>query len=132
MSHPYSIHASFPYPILPVTIYRSQGAALTSMLLAQVDTGAEMTMVPASFLDLRQLDLLHVVRMRSHWGEPRTVRLYEVDVSVADEKLSAVEIIADPYGTEILLGRNILNRLILLFDGLRLQTDILTRRPLRL
>jgi predicted aspartyl protease len=126
MSYSYSKNSQFPYPVIPVTIYRSEGTVLTSTLLAQVDTGAEVTMVPAALLTLTESDLIHIVRLRSHWGEPRSVRLYQVDMTVGDERLSAVKIIADPYGTEILLGRNVLNRLILLFDGMKLQTDLFT------
>ncbi len=78
-----------------------------------------------------QADYLQTIRLSSHWGEPRTLDMYQVDMNVGEERLSAVEVIADKFGSEILLGRNILNKLILLFDGIRLQTDILTRRPIR-
>lgn len=132
MAYPYLKNSPFPYPVLPVTIHRSQGEAITSTLLAQIDSGAEVTMVPANLVTLTESDLIQAVRLRSHWGEPRTVRLFQVDMVVGDQLLPAIEIISDPYGTEVLLGRNVLNKLILLFDGPRLQIDILTRRPPRL
>lgn len=53
-------------------------------------------------------------------------------MEVAGEMLPGVEVIADDHGTDVLLGRNILNRLLLLLDGHRLQTEILTRYPERL
>ena len=70
--------------------------------------------------------------MRSQWGEARTVSIYLVDLEVAGHLLPAVEVIADERENEFLLGRNVLNRLILLVDGPRERTDILTRRPVRL
>ena len=52
-----------------------------------------------------------------------------MNIVVAGELLPAVPVVADRRGKEIILGRNVLNKLILLLDGLHQQTDVLTRRP---
>jgi hypothetical protein len=46
--------------------------------------------------------------------------------------LPAIEVVADDISDQVLLGRNALNKLILLMDGPRQQTDVLKRRPARL
>lgn len=51
---------------------------------------------------------------------------------IGNERLSAIEVAADKQDNRILLGRNLLNRLILLLDGVHASTDLLTRRPSRL
>lgn len=132
MSFPYARQSAFPFPILPITLHRADGAAISPLLHAQVDTGAEMTIVPAHYLQPVAADFLQTVRLRSHWGEPRIVKLYLVDLLIGAERLSAVEVAADKQDDGILLGRNLLNRLILLLDGVHTATDLLTRRPSRL
>ena len=132
MSYSYVRKSSFPFPALPVTLYRAEGEAITSVLSAQVDTGAEMTIVPAKYLAAVKDDVLQTVLLRSHWGEPRTFKMYVVDLLIGNERLAAVEVVADKQGKEILLGRNILNKVILLLDGPKGLTDLLLRRPSRL
>jgi hypothetical protein len=51
---------------------------------------------------------------------------------IEDQIYPAVEVIADETGSAILLGRNFLNRLILLLDGPNQQSDILLRRPVKM
>jgi len=114
-----------------VTIYHLEGDALTGEISAYIDAGADVTLVPARLLENAGLDEIYTAELRSHWGEPRTVSIYIVDLQVASEFLPAVYVIGDERSEDILLGRNVLNQLILLFDGPRLQTDVLTRRPLR-
>jgi predicted aspartyl protease len=117
---------------LPVALYRAEGEAITPIVNAQVDTGAEMTIVPAKYLTPIEDDVLQTVHLRSHWGEPRTFKMYVVDLSIGSERLAAVEVVADKQSKEILLGRNVLNKLILLLDGPKGLTDLLLRRPSRL
>ena len=114
-----------------MTIYHLEGDALTGEISAYIDAGADVTLVPARLLENAGLDEIYTAELRSHWGEPRTVSIYIVDLQVASEFLPAVYVIGDERSEDILLGRNVLNQLILLFDGPRLQTDVLTRRPLR-
>lgn len=57
--------------------------------------------------------------------------VYLVDLEVAGQRLPAVEVVADNIGEDVLLGRNVLNRLILLLDGTARTTDVLNRRPAR-
>ena len=131
MSYPYNTKAVIPFPVLPIVVYQVEGGAITKEKSAYIDTGADATLVPADLLENADLDEIYTAELRSHWGEPRTVSVYLVDLEVAGELLPAVDVIADDRSKDILLGRNVLNQFILLLDGTRQQTDILTRRPLR-
>lgn len=132
MSYAYVRKSSFPFPALPVILHRAEGEAITPLLNAEVDTGAEIMIVPANYLTLVEEDYLQTVHLRSHWGEPRNFKMYVVDLLIGNEHLPSVEVVADQQGKEVLLGRNILNKLILLLDGPKSLTDILLRRPSRL
>jgi predicted aspartyl protease len=129
MSSPYNTSSTPPIPALMVTLRSVSGEAFTPPNSAFVDTGADATLVPESLLDPLQSGEIYIARLRSHWGEWRSVKVYLVDLEIKDLIYPAVEVIADETGSAILLGRNFLNRLILLLDGPHQQTDILPRRP---
>jgi hypothetical protein len=125
MSHPFDATYAPPFPTLPIVIHDPVNGAITSELTAYLDTGSDATIVPAQFLqDLAGEETLPA-RIRSPWGEVRIVTIYVVDLEVAGHLLPAVDVVVDEQGGEILLGRNVLNQLILLLD-------VLTRRPTRL
>ena len=43
--------------------------------------------------------------------------LYLVDVAIGEVTLPGIEVVGDPSGNEIIVGRDILNRLRILLDG---------------
>lgn len=131
MPHPYNTTYTQPFPTLPLVIKSKAGTA-TKSLPALVDTGADGTLVPIAHLQKIGADRADLARLRSHWGEWRSVVTYLVDLEVAGELLPAIEVVGDDQGSHILLGRNLTNKLILLLDGPRQQSDVLTRRPRRL
>lgn len=132
MSYPYSGRLPWPFPVLPVVLFRDGEDAISPTLTALVDTGADATLVPAHFLKQGNAEMLRSARIRSHWGEFRLVTLYLIDLTIAGEHLAGIEVVADDQSDEVILGRNVLNKLILLLDGPRNQSDLLLRRPRRL
>lgn len=132
MSHRYDLNFVWPFPTLPVILYPREGTKGTSLVEAQIDTGADITIVPDYFLNEIGTVEVFPTQIRSHWGERRQVNMHFIDMEVAGQRLLSVNVVADEQGDTILLGRSVLNRLILLLDGPGRQTDVLTRRPLRL
>lgn len=55
--------------------------------------------------------------IRSYWGESRRILLYLVDVQIGDLTLPGMEVVGDEISTEIVIGRDILNRLQVLLNG---------------
>ena len=86
-------------------------------LKALVDTGADVTIVPARFIEPLGLQIDNRKALRSPWGERRLVNIYLLDVGVGDLRLPLIEIVADDRGNEVILGRNVLNRLVIVLDG---------------
>jgi predicted aspartyl protease len=84
-----------------------------------VDTGADGTIVPQSFLDEIGAPLVDSKRIRSHWGEWRQVLMFSVDMGIDGLHFPAIEVVGDEVGSDIILGRNVLNRLSLVLNGPR-------------
>jgi len=129
MPYPYDTTFAWSFPSLPVVIHQIEGGAGTLPLPALIDTGADAILIPTVHLRAIQADEIYTTRLRGHWGEWRSVAVHLVDLEIAGLRLPAVEVVADDLGEDVLLGRNALNKLILLLDGPRGQTDVLTRRP---
>lgn len=125
-----------PAPVLPVKLSAPREPAREERWPALVDTGADFTLVPLSWLLRVDAPEARWVYLRGLWGEQRQVTLYLVDLHLDIGVLAGVEVagIEDeetPEDQEIVLGRNILNQLVLLLDGPQKQTDVLNRRPVR-
>jgi len=105
------------FPRLPVIVYAVAGSAKTESLTAEVDTGADTTLVPLTYLHQVQAEDIYTARLRGHGGTTYPVSVYLVDLEVAGKQLPGVEVVGDPYSTVILLGRNVLNHLNLLIAG---------------
>lgn len=129
MSHTYDPKYTPPVPVLPVVLYNSETGQSINCETAYLDTGADGTVVPHKLLEEIGAEVVYRNNMRSQWGESRRVNMYSINIEVDGEYLSAIDVVGDELGNELLLGRNVLNRLIILLDGFKNQTDVLTRRP---
>ena len=116
MSTPYSKLYTPPAPSLSVTFGLIGERPAFGPYDALVDSGADMTIVPRPLFD---------ARLRGQWDERRLVRLYLVDVEIEAVRLPSVYVAGDPDGEEIILGRNILNKLPLFLDGPTERTEAL-------
>ncbi|MBI1879881.1 MAG: retroviral-like aspartic protease family protein [Chloroflexi bacterium] len=114
-----------PIPVLPVRFSTPEWELSTEMLEAIVDTGADGTLVPFKYLQQIEASVEGHSGLRSQWGERRTVNLYLVDIEIEGATLPGIWVVGDEVSDEVVLGRNVLNRLQLLLDGLANTTEIL-------
>jgi hypothetical protein len=137
MSIEYSDAKFPPAPILNIGLSAPRDIAPTGPFPALIDTGGDFTLIPLSWLLDVGAPEVRWAFVRGLWSEQQAVTLYLVDLHLEHGVLPGVEAIGveddamDEY-PEIILGRNVLNQLVLLLDGPRRQTDVLPRRPLRL
>jgi predicted aspartyl protease len=89
-----------------------------------VDTGADATIVPLEYLDQIEASVEGFSNIRSHWGESTQVNLYAVDVIIEGITLPGILVVGDEIGQEVVIGRNVLNCVRLLLDGLKRQSQI--------
>jgi len=112
-----------PAPILDVVLVAQPQGNRSDSIAGVVDTGADASIVPIDLL--RQIGARYVTeqRVRSFFGEARTVRTYLVDVVIDGITLPALEVVGDAVD-ETLIGRDVLNRLRLILDGPRQKIEV--------
>lgn len=125
MSHRYLSNYSPPMLALEIHIGYPGGEISTGPLMAIADTGADGTLIPQSLLDQVGAPIVDDTRIRSHWGDWRQVLVFTVDVGIGTILLPAVDVVGDDVGNEIIIGRNVLNRLRLGLDGPGQQIQVL-------
>ena len=126
MKHPYSTRYQPAFPSVPVVLHNGDKGLRTGAENALLDTGSDGSLVPISFLRQISAPALTDTRIRSHWGEWRPAQLFVVDVELNSVKLPGVFVVGDEQGNEIILGRNVLNKLQLMLDGPANLTDVLS------
>jgi predicted aspartyl protease len=114
-----------PAPMIELAFSSATIGRMTPGLRAFVDSGADATLVPRSLLEEIQATFADDAYLRSQWGERRRVRLYVVDVKIGDWVLPGVTVVGDDRSSELIVGRDVLNRLRILLDGptMRLQVQ---------
>lgn len=124
MKHPYDKSYQPPIPALSVVLTNSDEGLRTVAEKALVDTGSDGTLVPVSLLEDILAPVLTETRIRSHWGEWRSVQLFLVDIELNGLTLPGMFVVGDETGDEIVLGRNVLNKLDLALNGPAQLTEI--------
>jgi predicted aspartyl protease len=114
--YPYDTAYDPPMPVCDVVL-TAPATGRQVVLTAIVDTGADGTIIPVRYLHESGARRAFEARLRSQWGERRTVFLYLVDLQVGESTFPGIYVVGDELGEEVVLGRNILNRLRLLLDG---------------
>jgi len=122
--HPFNAGYIPPAPVLPVTFIGPDGDQ-TAVLKALADTGADASLVPTAHLRRIAVPAVAEAMARTPWGEGHPVIVYLVDVLVADMLLPSIYVVGDDLGSEVILGRNVLNHLRLLVDGPAGYTEVL-------
>jgi len=124
MKFPFDASFEPPFPAVEVILRNDDRDRRTGVLPALLDTGSDGTLVPLNRLWEIRAAALSDARIHSHWGEERRVQLFAVDIQIVDTVLPSVIVVGDDQGAEIILGRNVLNKLTTLLDGPRHVTDI--------
>lgn len=123
-TYPYLISYQPPFPVIEVVLHNSDTALHTATLKAFLDTGADGTLAPLTYLREILAPPLTETRLRSHWGEWRVAQLFLVDIRIGILTLPNMFVVGDEQGNEVVLGRDVLNRLRLLLDGPAMLTTI--------
>jgi predicted aspartyl protease len=124
MSSPHSQDFRPPFPTL--IVHLRSGDVRTGPFVALLDTGADVTFVPLFLLEKIEALEAFTARVRSHFGDSKSAQLYVVAFEVDGVNLASTYVVADEDGNDIILGRDVLNKLPLFIDGLQLQTHLLS------
>ncbi len=124
MNFSYSHNYFPPAPTIDVTFIAAAEYLQTGPFTALGDSGADATLVPIRYLERIYAPPTVEMVARSQWGERRRVMLYLVDVRIGDLTLPGVEVIGDELNDEVVLGRDVLNRLHVALDGPRKRVNV--------
>lgn len=127
-----------PAPTLHLRLSFPGEHAATNEVAALIDTGSDFTLVPLQYLLQCNAPETRTAFVRGLFSHRQLVTLYLVDIHLETGVLVGVEVIGidkseDGFDDkELILGRNILNKLYLFLDGPQQQTYLLERTPRRL
>ncbi len=124
MKVPFSQGYAPPAPVLPIHLVNPDENLRVQNIPALIDTGSDGTLVPLRILRQILAPPLSIGRIRSHWGEWRDAHLFMIDIVVAQVTLPHVLVVGDEVGTEVVLGRNVLNTLRLYLNGPEAYTEV--------
>jgi len=114
-----------PAPRLEIRLIAQPHGTAHGPISGFVDTGADATIVPIAIVRQLRAGVVTLKTVRGYTGGRRTVRTYLVDIEVGPFTLPGIEIVGDDATDEILLGRDVLNKLRLLLDGPGRRTQLL-------
>ena len=106
-----------PAPFVLLDVQRPDGQRTASGIPAQVDTAADMTVIPSPLareLSLVQFGIQETIGFGGHQID---VPVYYVIVSMHDFTPVNTKVLASDDEPFVLLGRDILNRYRIVFDG---------------
>jgi hypothetical protein len=117
-------------PVLQVVFVSSEVDLQTASLTATIDTGADASFVPLALLEEILAQVGKSIYASSLWGERQEFSSFVVDVRIGNLTFPGVQVVGYD-GDEIILGRDVLNKLRLLLDGPAQTTEILERKSRR-
>lgn len=114
-----------PMPVLRIRLYGSVTDQFAGPFQAVVDSGSDATLVPLTHLQAIGAEETAPGWMIGITGHRQPVSLYFIDVYLGEQAFPGIRVIADKTAQEIILGRDVLNKLPLFLDGPQQETTLL-------
>jgi predicted aspartyl protease len=126
MKFPYSNAYFPPAPVLLISLAVPEASSHIGPYSALIDTGADGTFVPTSLLEQLNVPIVYATNVRSHLSERlHRVSVYKVDLLINSIRLPNIEVVGDDRtNNEIIIGRNVLNKLEILLHGPKQVTNL--------
>ncbi len=104
--------------VIPVGLGPSGEAIARQEIIALVDSGADATMIPVDVLTAAGARYVEQRQMRGVVGESVKVNLYLTAVNIGSHTIHGLRVIGVPAGSEAIIGRDVLNQLEIVLNGL--------------
>ncbi|MEZ4864592.1 MAG: hypothetical protein R3C14_25000 [Caldilineaceae bacterium] len=111
-------------PIVDIRVINIEQPPMSVALTAMIDSGADGTMVPLFQLRAIQARRSGQIIMRTVTGIRSLVDIYTVALQIGPHTFPHVRVAADRQNDMIVLGRDVLNHLIVTLNGLASATEI--------
>ena len=113
-----------PAPFIYVTLRNPQTGAELHDVPAQVDTGADRTLLTDDLIQALGLHQLGTIQIGGVGGLAQAMPSYLVQVGIHNLPSQLIEVVANADEAWVLLGRDVLNSHRILLDGPRLSLEI--------
>lgn len=104
-------------PAMPTVSISVQYGDRQVVVNSLVDSGADATMIPINILSSLGARRTDFGKMRGITGAARSVHIYTVKLQIGNNQIRTVHAIAVEPGEEAILGRDVLNYLVVTLDG---------------
>jgi predicted aspartyl protease len=105
-------------PVVPIGVSKLGGSEPSLSLDALIDSGADATMLPIDILQSVGARYLTTRQMKTLGDYAVVVETYLVTVRVGPFTFPGVEVIASAEGGEVIIGRDVLNQMVVTLNGL--------------
>lgn len=116
-THEYNAVYDPSAPFLPIAVDGYDPTMAPIIVPAFVDTGADGTMLPLDILRAVNAEYVDTVRLRGTAGGVQQLDRYTVRIQVENATIHAISAVATAAGSEALIGRDVLNHLVITLDG---------------
>jgi predicted aspartyl protease len=113
-----------PAPFVHVSVRPPFAGAVAIIVPAQIDTGADLSVIPGRLVEELQLVPLDSVSALGFGGHLLTLPTYLVELQIRELEPITVKALASHEEPYALLGRDVLNRFAILLDGPNLVIEL--------
>ncbi|HAW50630.1 TPA: hypothetical protein DCX16_06750 [bacterium] len=114
MEHKYDTTYSHPVPVIELTVSSNSEE---KKCIGIIDSGVEMTCIPEEIVEELRLRLVGIIAVTDFKGQVSEMCTYLANISFGDFNFK-VEVLPIN-GNKVLIGRDILNHLVITLDGKR-------------
>lgn len=124
---------TYPGPAFPIAEFTviSRATGHECQITGLIDSGADGTIIPWKILHQIGARAVDEAWARNISGQRYAVRLYAVNLRIGTHTLFGIEVIANEQTDETIIGRDVLNQLIVTLNGLAQVTEITNRAAYR-
>ena len=114
---PYDQHYRPAMPLIEIGLRALGADQHQSIVNAIVDSGADATLIPSAILRTLGADFVGFTQVQEAHGSEYSLSAYHIGIRVGSHLFRFVRVLADNAGEEIILGRNVLNQLVVTLNG---------------
>lgn len=121
MLYTYEYDTAYHGPALPVVEMEISAASESHrriVIRALVDSGADATMIPVRYLHQVGAKATDKRRIRNSSNVSYQVEIYAISLRIGPYATTAIEVLGNRQSDDVILGRDVLNQLIVTLNGL--------------
>lgn len=116
-TYPYSEAYDPAMPVIEIGVSLPKRSAAEITTPALLDSGSDGTLIPIDLLESIGAKPVGPARVHGLWGGSRSANMYLVKLYIGPHQLFAVRVAGVNADDECILGRNLLNHLIVTLNG---------------